>query len=155
MGQSRWIDDDQILRKRTPSFPSHESIVSRNAQKQRWWKIINTLLRWWWNACNCFSHNYFRQSAQYSRSSLRFVWRIQSLPCNNGETRTGRTIWPTVCANKFVDENTSTFDRWSCARRSIAKVPKTSGKAITTNWCDLNFVLMQDSWPQLKSDSTS
>ena len=23
MGQSRWIDDDQIRRKRTPSFPSH------------------------------------------------------------------------------------------------------------------------------------
>ena len=32
-------------RKRTPSFPCHESIVLRNAQKQRWWKIINTLLR--------------------------------------------------------------------------------------------------------------
>ena len=29
-------------RKRTPSFPSHESIVPRNAQKQRRWKIINT-----------------------------------------------------------------------------------------------------------------
>ena len=37
MGQSRWIDDDQIRRKRTPSFPSHEPIVSRNAQKQRRW----------------------------------------------------------------------------------------------------------------------
>ena len=29
----------------TPSLPFHESIVPRNAQKQRWWKIINTLLR--------------------------------------------------------------------------------------------------------------
>ena len=28
-----------------PSFPCHESNVPRNAQKQRWWKIINTLLR--------------------------------------------------------------------------------------------------------------
>ena len=28
-----------------PSLPFHESIVPRNAQKQRWWKIINTLLR--------------------------------------------------------------------------------------------------------------
>ena len=32
-----------------PSFPCHESIVLRNAQKQRRWKIINTLLRRWEN----------------------------------------------------------------------------------------------------------
>ena len=44
MGSSRWIDDNKIWRKRTPSFPSHESVVSRYAQKQRRWKIINTLL---------------------------------------------------------------------------------------------------------------
>ena len=30
-----------------PVFPSHESIVARNAQKQRRWKIINTLLCRW------------------------------------------------------------------------------------------------------------
>ena len=30
--------NDQFRRKRRPSFPSHESIVSRNAQKQRRWK---------------------------------------------------------------------------------------------------------------------
>ena len=47
MEWSRRTDDDQIQWKRTPSFPFHESIVPRNAQKQRWWKIINTLLRWW------------------------------------------------------------------------------------------------------------
>ena len=40
MGQSRWADDDGILRKRTPSFPCYESIVTRNVQKQRWWTII-------------------------------------------------------------------------------------------------------------------
>ena len=51
--------------KRTPSFPSHESVVLRNAQKQRRWEIINTLLCWWRNDWNCFSHNYFCQSAQY------------------------------------------------------------------------------------------
>ena len=34
MGQSRWIDDDQIQRKRTPSFPSHESI-SRGTLKSK------------------------------------------------------------------------------------------------------------------------
>ena len=33
----------------------------------------------------------------------------------------------------FVDENTYTFDRRSCTRRFIAQVPRTSGKALTTN----------------------
>ena len=59
MGQSRWIDADQIRRKRTPSFPSHESIVPRNAQKQKRWKIIYTLLCRWRYDWNCFSHNHF------------------------------------------------------------------------------------------------
>ena len=81
MGQSRWIADDQIQRKRTPSFPSHESTVSRNSQKQRRRKII-------------FSHNYFCQSARYLRSSLRCVWGIQYLSNKYGETRIGRAIWP-------------------------------------------------------------
>ena len=59
MVQSRWIDDDQIRRKRTSSVPSHEFIVSRNAQKQRRWKIICTLLCRWEYDGNCFSYNYF------------------------------------------------------------------------------------------------
>ena len=54
MGQSRWIDDDQIQRKRTPSFPSHVSVLSRNAQKQRMWKIIYTLLCRWGYDWHCF-----------------------------------------------------------------------------------------------------
>ena len=41
------FDDDQVRRKRISSFPSHESVVSRNAQKQRRWKIICTLLCQW------------------------------------------------------------------------------------------------------------
>ena len=36
--------EDQIRRKRTPSFSSHESSVPRDAQNQRRWKIIDTLL---------------------------------------------------------------------------------------------------------------
>ena len=43
MGQSLWIDDDKIWRKRSPSFLGHESIVPRNAPKQRRWKINSTL----------------------------------------------------------------------------------------------------------------
>ena len=37
----------ESLNRWTPSFPSHESIVSRKGQKQRRWKIINTLLCRW------------------------------------------------------------------------------------------------------------
>ena len=57
MRQSRRTDDAGIFRKRTPNFPCHESFVPRNAQKQRRWKIINTLLCWSGNDWNCFSHN--------------------------------------------------------------------------------------------------
>ena len=35
MGQSRGSDDDQIRRKRTPSFPSHESIVPKERSKAK------------------------------------------------------------------------------------------------------------------------
>ena len=42
-----------------PVFPCYESIVTRNAQKQRWWKVANTFLRWPLNDWNCFSHIYF------------------------------------------------------------------------------------------------
>ena len=45
MGQSCRADDVKTRRKQTSSLQIHKSIVSRSAQKQRWWKIINTLLR--------------------------------------------------------------------------------------------------------------
>ena len=44
MGQNGGKDDGDTRRKRTSSLPSHESIVQRNANKQRRWKIANTLL---------------------------------------------------------------------------------------------------------------
>ena len=37
-------DEGDPRRKRTPTLPSHESIVQRSAQKQRWWKIVDPLL---------------------------------------------------------------------------------------------------------------
>ena len=38
-------DDGDTRRKRTPNLPIHESIIQRSAQEQRWWIIVNTLLR--------------------------------------------------------------------------------------------------------------
>ena len=45
--QGEWdkmADDVGIRRKQTSSLPCYESIVQRNAQKQRRWKIVDTLL---------------------------------------------------------------------------------------------------------------
>ena len=46
-----------------PSFPSHESIVPRNAPKRRRWKIIVALPCRWAYDWNCFSHNYLTISS--------------------------------------------------------------------------------------------
>ena len=54
MGQSRRADDVKIRWKQTPSLPTHESIISRSTQKQRWWKNFKTLLCWWGNDWNRF-----------------------------------------------------------------------------------------------------
>ena len=62
--QSEWDRVAELMmittrRERTPSFPSHESIVSRNAQKQRRWKIIYTLLcRWGIRLKLFFAHSF-------------------------------------------------------------------------------------------------
>ena len=42
-----------------PVFRSTSSLSREVLQKQRWWKIVNTLLRWPGIDWNCFSHNYF------------------------------------------------------------------------------------------------
>ena len=129
-------DDDQIRRKWTPSFPSQESVVWRNAQKQRRWKIIYTLLCRWWYDWNCFSHNNFCQPAQYLRSSLRIVWRVQYLSNKHKETCCGRTICPIVCANKLIDNDTHIFGWDSCTRKFNAEAQRTRGKPSTTRSID-------------------
>ena len=84
----------------------------------------------------------FRTNVSVNQFSIHGAVSILCEECKTCHVRTGRpffgrTIWPIVCADKFVDEDTHTFDRWSCARRrSIAKVPRTSGKAVTTKSCD-------------------
>ena len=45
MRQNCRANDVDICRKPTSSLPIHESIIQRSAQKQRWWKIVDTLLR--------------------------------------------------------------------------------------------------------------
>ena len=43
---------------------------------------------------------------------------------------------PLFVPTSLLMKNTYSFDQWSCARRSIAKVPRMSGKALTTKSCD-------------------
>ena len=87
MGQRRWIDDDQIQRKRTPSFSSHESIVSRNAQKQRRWTIIDTLLCRWGYDWNCF-----RISISVNQLSIYGAVSDVCQEYSTCQTRTGRPV---------------------------------------------------------------
>ena len=140
MGKRRWIDDDdQIQRKPTPSFPSHEcTVVPRNGQKQRRWKIINTFLRWWW--IEIFSQLLQIISSVSTEQSQ--IWENNTIPSVSERWDLfGRKIWPIVCADKFVDESTYTFERWSCARRSAAKVPRTSGKVPHNKIGSLRFCI--------------
>ena len=67
----------------------------------------------------------------------------------------GRTIWPIVRASKIIDNNTYTFDWSPCTRKIDCKSPKNEWKGSHNKIEWQRFVLMQDSWKQLKSDSTS
>ena len=118
MGQSRWIDDDQTRRKRTPSFPSHESIVPKNAQKQRRWTIIDTLLCRWDTI-----ETVFRTIISVNQLSIYgavpdLCEEYSARQTRTGETRVGRTIWPIVRASKIIDNDTYTFD-WNPAQEKL------------------------------------
>ena len=136
-GQSRRTNDDKNLVKADTQFSRATSPLSRGTLKSKGGgKLSIHFCADDGNNWNCFSHNYFCFSAQYLRCSLRFVWRKKACHVRTGRPVLGGQSDPIVCADKFVDENTYTLDRWSCARRSIAKVPRTSWKAITTKSCD-------------------
>ena len=132
-----------------------QSIVSRNVQKQRRWKTIYTLLCRTWYDWNCFSHNYFCQSAQYLRSSLRLCKEYSAC-----QTRTARPVLagqsdPVFEPAKIIDDDTYTFDWNPYIWTLIAKVQGTSGKALTTGSSDKDLYWCIDSWKLLKSDSIS
>ena len=141
-----------IQRKRTSSLPSHESIVQRSAQKQRWWKIVDALSSRPRNDNTCFSHNYFCESAQSLGSSRRHVWRIWIL--SRGKTLCGRTVEFLVRAE--CDQHTC---HWTMMvlhiKNCFCKDMENELKKYhhKTEWA--NFVRMQDSWLLLKLYSIS
>ena len=85
-----------------PSIQRNKCVVPRSLEKQRRWKIVDTL-QWWSGDCRVVvSHHYFRQSAQYLWSSSGLVWKNWSgdfrifkwVPQVNGESES--KVVPTV-----------------------------------------------------------
>ena len=97
MGQNGSEDDVDIRRKQTPSLPRYKPIVQRSAQKQRRWKIVNTLLCRFGNDYNCFSHNYFCKSAQFYGAVAEMCEEYESL-----HERTGRPVVRGQSSPSFV-----------------------------------------------------
>ena len=115
-----------------PNFPFFKSIVQRSTQKQRSWKIVDTLFSRSGKDWDYFSPICFCKSAQSLRSSRIIVWRVRNPSRSNGATRYGRAIEFLIRAER--DQDRSSFGLWwPCSRRSsIAKVWRTNWKAITT-----------------------
>ena len=156
MGQSRWTDDDQIWRKRTPSFPSHESIVLRNAQKQK--EVEND--QYTSVPMGNTIETVFRTIISVNQLSIFGAVSDLCDEYSACHVRTGRPVLagqsdPLFEPARLLITTPTPSTEVRAQEKLIAKVQRTSGKALTTRSSDKDFVLMQDSWKQLKSDSTS
>ena len=112
-----------------PVFPSHESIVQRSAQKQRWWKIVDTLSV---------------PTSETIKTVFRTITSVNQLSLYGAvagifeeyESVHDRTVRPVVRTVEFLvcakcDQDKRAFEKWwSCTLIiSIAKIQRTSGKA--------------------------
>ena len=156
MGQNCRANDVDICRKQTPSLPMPRVHVSRAVLKSKGGgKLsIHYLCRPGETIENCFSHNYFCKSAQSLRNSRRkCVKNTKPFMIEQWQPVVGGTIlthcscqvwwrhtylWPMILHNK---------EKIYC--KDIRNELKSYHNKI--EW--VNFVLMQDSWSQLKSDS--
>ena len=153
MGSSRWIDDDQIRRKRTPSFPSHESVVSRNAQEQRRWKIIYTLLCRWGHDWDFFAQSFLLISSVSTEQSQICVKNTNLAMIEHGDL-----LWQdnlTHCSCQVWWRQTCLWPMILRKKNNHCKDTKNERKGFRNKIVWLRFVLMQDFWQQLESDSTS
>ena len=121
-----------------------------NTAWERRWKNIDTLLCRWRYDGNCFSHIYFCQSAQ--------IYGAVSDVCEEDSTFQTRTERP-VLAGQSDPQN---YWQWHPDFRPMILRKKIHCKSTKNEWKGyhnkivwLNFVLMQDSWQRLMSDSTS
>ena len=129
----------------------HQRIGPRSIEKQRRWKIIQSLLRGWSNHWDNFTHCCFCESAQYSRGCPRFVWRILSTTdrfrenfCSYGTIRVnGSTYW-------FVEYSKTASNQWARTGWPIAQPQRKSAESF--GWGTLDqivhrFSFCQDSCP--------
>ena len=155
MGQNCRADDVNICRKQTPSLPIHESIIQRSAQKQRWWNTCQNTIALTRERLKLFFAQLF--------PSISSVFTEQSQICAKNVTPSmleqGDLLWQdhlTHCSCQVWWKHTYLWPMIMHNKKQIyCKDIKNELKSyhIKTQW--ENFVLMQDSWPQLKSDSIS
>ena len=155
MEQNCRSDDVNTCRKQTPSLPIHESIIQRRAQKQRWWETCQYTIALTRERLKLFFAQLFQ--------SISSVFTVQSQICAKNVTPStleqGDLLWQdnlTHCSCQVWWKHTYLWPMVMHNKKQIyCKDIKNELKNyhIKTQW--ENFVLMQDSWPQLKSDSIS
>ena len=79
----------------------------------------------------------------------------KSCPVGTKETCFGRTIWPVVFPDKFLDENTYTLRLLILRKKIWCKSSKSEWTSFHNKIVWLNSAMMQVSWQRLTSDSTS
>ena len=109
--EAKPIFEDQLIKFSESGHPVFRATIPLSEERSKTKEVENhqhtsALMR---ERSKLFLAQLFYSSAHYPRSSLRFVWRMQSLPCKNRETCYASIIWPIVCADKFVDQNTCTL----------------------------------------------
>ena len=82
------------------------------------------------------------------------VWRIQDLSNKNGETPSGRTIWPMLVPTSSLTK-TPTPSTDDPAQEDLLQKYQERVERLSQPDRVIRFVLMQDSWQRLTSDSTS
>ena len=139
------------------NFFSATSPLSRGpTQKQRPWKIVDTLLCRFGNDWDYSSHICFWKSAQSLRSSRRNVCRVRNPSRSNVATRCGRAIKFLTRAKRDQDRSGVALEWWPGSQRSsIATVWRTNWKAITTRQIEQILYGCRDFWMLLKFDNTS
>ena len=92
-------------------FPSHESVVSRNAQKQRRWKIIDTLL------CRLeirlklfFAQLFLLISSVSTEQSQTCVKSTVAVEQEQGDLLWQSNLTHLFAASKIIDNDTYTFN---------------------------------------------
>ena len=135
---------DRVAEKRTPRFPSRESVVPKNAQKQRCWKIVNALLRRWRCDWNCFAQLFLSFSSASTEQSQICVksaklamleqgilfWAAQCHYLCQQVWWRHIHLWPMILLKKKIYCE-GTKNEWKGSHNKIV-------------W--YKFVLMQDSW---------